>query len=145
MFTQRLSHSRPLSPASSLVQLLQCKQSISDKRDKMSDTELSLGSPLPHDDDLPTQPLTQNNISSQDYDPDDAPTQALDSNNDDMEQYDPDEAPIITLAESVSSWNVGDQIVIGRILKVDRVQAIFRSLPEVNSFESVNRLRSPTI
>ena len=54
--------------------------------------------------------------------------------------YDPDEAPIITLAESVSSWNVGDQIVIGRILKVDRVQGIFRFLPEVNSFESINRL-----
>ena len=29
--------------------------------------------------------------------------------------HDPEEAPIITLAESVSSWNVGDQIVIGRI------------------------------
>ena len=28
--------------------------------------------------------------------------------------YDPDEAPIITLAESVSSWNIGDEIVIGK-------------------------------
>ena len=27
--------------------------------------------------------------------------------------YDPDEAPIITLTESVSSWNIGDDIVIG--------------------------------
>ena len=35
--------------------------------------------------------------------------------------YDPDEAPIITLAESISSWNVGDQIVIGKILDSDRV------------------------
>ena len=31
--------------------------------------------------------------------------------------YDPDEAPIITLTESVSSWNVGDRIVIGKTQK----------------------------
>ena len=39
--------------------------------------------------------------------------------------YDPDEAPIITLTESVSSWNVGDQIVIGRISNFDPAEAIF--------------------
>ena len=32
--------------------------------------------------------------------------------------YDPDEAPIITLTESVSSWNIGDEIVIGWISKI---------------------------
>ena len=38
--------------------------------------------------------------------------------------YDPNEGPIITLTESVSSWNVGDQIVIGRISNYVRIEAI---------------------
>ena len=38
--------------------------------------------------------------------------------------YDPNEGPIITLTESVSSWNVGDQIVIGRISNFKRIEAI---------------------
>ena len=38
--------------------------------------------------------------------------------------YDPNEGPIITLTESVSSWNVGDQIVIGRISNFVRIEAI---------------------
>ena len=39
--------------------------------------------------------------------------------------YDPNEGPIITLTESVSSWNVGDQIVVGRISYFDEVEPIF--------------------
>ena len=39
--------------------------------------------------------------------------------------HDPDEGPIITLTESVSSWNVGDQIVVGRISYFYRVRTIF--------------------
>ena len=38
--------------------------------------------------------------------------------------YDPDEGPIITLTESVSSWNVGDQIVIGKKSYFERVEPI---------------------
>ena len=38
--------------------------------------------------------------------------------------YDPNGGPIITLTESVSSWNVGDQIVIGRISNFVRIEAI---------------------
>ena len=39
--------------------------------------------------------------------------------------YDPDEGPIVTLTESVSSWNVGDRIVVGRIPYFYRVGPIF--------------------
>ena len=34
--------------------------------------------------------------------------------------HDQSEGPIITLTESVSSWNVGDEIVIGRVSKCKR-------------------------
>ena len=39
--------------------------------------------------------------------------------------YDPNEGPIITLTESVSSWNVGDQIVIGRISNFYELRRFF--------------------
>ena len=55
--------------------------------------------------------------------------------------YDPDEGPIITLTESVSSWNVGDQIVVGRISYFERVEANHISCTYENEIlKSVNRL-----
>ena len=54
--------------------------------DRMSDSEITPGSPVP-DDDLPTQPLSLGDPYSQEYDPHDAPTQALTG------EYDPHDAP----------------------------------------------------
>ena len=54
--------------------------------------------------------------------------------------YDPDEAPIITLMESVSSWNIGDEIVIASTDYDPRRSEVF-TIMDCGNICDINQLK----
>ena len=54
--------------------------------------------------------------------------------------YDPDEAPIITLTESVSSWNIGDEIVIASTDYDPRRSEVF-TIMDCGNICDINQLK----